>query len=84
MIACMISIVTDTRRQGAFIPADPALVRTLGSEEERYFSRNGIFGPFTVHTLEEVQDNRVAFDVMLAAFRAQGKDPYAINGEDGS
>jgi non-heme Fe2+,alpha-ketoglutarate-dependent halogenase len=80
MLAPMTSIATDTRRQAEFIPADPALARTLRPAQVQAFNRDGIIGPFDVHTAEEALANRAAFDAMLAAFRAQGKDSYAING----
>lgn len=80
MIASMTSIAADTRRQAGFVPADPVLARTLRPAQVEAFNRAGIIGPFTVHTPEEVQRNRAAFDAMLAAFRAEGKDAYAING----
>lgn len=80
MIAGMTSIAIDARRQAGFIPADPVLARTLHPDQVEAFNRDGIIGPFTVHSPEEAQANRAAFDAMLAAFRAQGRDSYAING----
>jgi non-heme Fe2+,alpha-ketoglutarate-dependent halogenase len=76
----MTSIASDARRQAGFIPADPALARTLRPDQVETFNRDGIIGPFSVQTPEEALRNRDAFDAMLAAFRAQGKDSYAING----
>ncbi len=75
-----ISIATDQRRQAGFFPADPALARTLPPAQVETFNRVGILGPFAVHTPEEAGRNRVAFDRMLASFRASGHDSYAING----
>jgi non-heme Fe2+,alpha-ketoglutarate-dependent halogenase len=75
-----ISIANDTRREARFSPADAALSRTLGRTTVEAFNARGIIGPFTVHEPDEVRRNRAAFDAMLATFRAEGKDSYAING----
>ncbi len=80
----VMSIATDTRRQVRFTPADPALARTLDPTAVEAFNVRGIIGPFTVHEADEVRCNRAAFDTMLATFRAEGKDSYAINGYHGS
>ncbi len=80
MLGSMTSIAADARRQAGFIPADPVLARTLRPAQVELYNHDGIIGPFTVHSPHEALRNRAAFDAMLAAFRAEGKDTYAING----
>ncbi len=74
------SIAADSRRQAAFIPGDPARARSLRPEQVEAFNTQGIIGPFAVYDASQALANRTAFDALLASFRAQGKDSYAING----
>ncbi len=74
------SIAADPRRTAAFFPADPAQARTLRPEQVEAYNTQGILGPFSVYDDEQARRNRIAFDALLASFRAQGKDSYAING----
>jgi ectoine hydroxylase-related dioxygenase (phytanoyl-CoA dioxygenase family) len=74
------SIAADPRRMAAFVPADPSHARTLTQDQVHAFNDRGIIGPFRVHDAAAVAANRRAFDALLAAFRAQGRDSYAING----
>jgi hypothetical protein len=74
------SIAADPRRAASFSAADPARARTLTPAQVEAYNRRGVLAPLPVFTAAEAQRHRAATDALLAAFRAQGRDSYAING----
>jgi non-heme Fe2+,alpha-ketoglutarate-dependent halogenase len=55
-------------------------LRRLSPEQVATYHRDGLIQPLEAFTPAEAAANRVAFDRLMADFRAHGRDSYAING----